>query len=61
MQKRALGRTGRELSVIGFGGVLVWGETPESAADLVARAADQAAADQGVLVVAVPVAAVASS
>ncbi|MEK7766317.1 MAG: aldo/keto reductase, partial [bacterium] len=37
MQRRPLGSTGVSLSVIGFGGILVTGETPAEAARLVAR------------------------
>ena len=40
MQKRPLGRTGAELSVIGFGGIVVRDTAPAEAADLVARAID---------------------
>lgn len=41
MEKRVLGRTGERLSVIGFGGIVVMDETPESAAQLVARAIER--------------------
>lgn len=41
MEKRLLGRTGEALSVVGFGGIVVMKETPESAARLVARAIDR--------------------
>ena len=38
MEKRQLGATGQELSVIGFGGIAVMNEEPEEAARLVAQA-----------------------
>ena len=38
MEKRSLGSTGRELSVIGFGGIAVMNEEPEEAARLVTQA-----------------------
>ena len=38
MIKRKLGRTGEELSIIGFGGVLVMDETPEESERLVRKA-----------------------
>lgn len=41
MQKRTLGRTGEELSVVGFGGIVVMNETPESAAKLVSQAVER--------------------
>jgi predicted aldo/keto reductase-like oxidoreductase len=41
VQKRALGKTGQYLSVIGFGGVLVMDEGPAAAARLVAGAIDR--------------------
>ncbi|NLT43868.1 MAG: aldo/keto reductase [Anaerolineae bacterium] len=41
MEKRALGRTGESLSVVGFGGIVVKDESPESAAALVKRAIDR--------------------
>lgn len=41
MDKRALGRTGAELSMVGFGGILVMDETPTTARDLVASAIDR--------------------
>ncbi len=41
MEKRVLGRTGERLSVIGFGGIVVKDETPESAAELVATAIER--------------------
>jgi len=40
MEKRPYGKTGIELSVIGFGGILVADETPEEASRLVAQAID---------------------
>ena len=40
MEKRPYGKTGVELSVIGFGGILVMDETPEEASRLVAQAID---------------------
>ena len=41
MKKRKLGKTGEHLSVIGFGGIAVSQETPEYAAELVAKAVDR--------------------
>ncbi|NQT18211.1 MAG: aldo/keto reductase [Planctomycetes bacterium] len=41
MDKRKLGRTGEELSVIGFGGIVVTNETPAAAARLVSEAIDR--------------------
>jgi len=41
MQKRILGRTGRRLSVIGFGGVVVCEVTPAQAAEYVDRAIER--------------------
>jgi predicted aldo/keto reductase-like oxidoreductase len=38
--KRVLGKTGEKLSIIGFGGIVVRDETPESSANLVAWAVD---------------------
>ncbi len=38
MEKRVLGSTGERLSVVGFGGIVVRNETPESAKELVAEA-----------------------
>jgi len=40
VEKRVLGRTGCELSVVGFGGILVMNETPAESARLVARGID---------------------
>jgi aryl-alcohol dehydrogenase-like predicted oxidoreductase len=41
MEKRTLGRTGEQLSVIGFGGIVVKDVEPAEAADLVARAIER--------------------
>ncbi len=41
MQRRALGRTGVRLSVVGFGGMVVMDETPEEAAKFVAEAIER--------------------
>jgi aryl-alcohol dehydrogenase-like predicted oxidoreductase len=41
MQRRQLGKTGEQLSVVGFGGIVVKDETPESAAQLVAQAVER--------------------
>jgi aryl-alcohol dehydrogenase-like predicted oxidoreductase len=41
IQKRQLGKTGEQLSVVGFGGIVVKDETPESAAQLVAQAIER--------------------
>ena len=41
MQKRVLGRTGKRLSVIGFGGIVVTDVSPADAAEYVARAIDR--------------------
>jgi len=41
MERRALGKTGETLSVVGFGGILVMDETPEQAARLVAAAVER--------------------
>lgn len=41
MEKRVLGRTGEKLSVVGFGGIVVKDETPESAAALVKQAIER--------------------
>jgi len=40
LEKRSLGRTGEKLSLIGFGGVVVWGATPQQADEWVGRAVD---------------------
>ena len=39
--RRELGETGQQLSVVGFGGIVVMNETPESAAQLVAQAIER--------------------
>ena len=39
--KRALGKTGEQLSMIGFGGIVVMDEQPNAAANLVAEAVDR--------------------
>ncbi len=41
MDKRVLGKTGEELSVIGFGGIVVKDETPSAASRLVSEAIDR--------------------
>ena len=41
MEKRILGSTGKMLSVIGFGGIIVMDETRKDAATYVARAVDR--------------------
>ena len=41
MQKRVWGRTGKRLSVIGFGGIVVTDVSPADAAEYVARAIDR--------------------
>jgi aryl-alcohol dehydrogenase-like predicted oxidoreductase len=41
MKKRTLGRTGRELSIVGFGGIIVMDETPEDAARYVKAAVER--------------------
>jgi len=41
VEKRMLGKTGKRLSVVGFGGIVVKDESPESAAKLVAEAIDR--------------------
>lgn len=38
IERRALGRTGRRLSVLGFGGIIVMNQTPEEAVSYVAEA-----------------------
>jgi aryl-alcohol dehydrogenase-like predicted oxidoreductase len=38
MEKRALGKTGEELTIVGFGGIAVRDESPENSAKLVAQA-----------------------
>jgi aryl-alcohol dehydrogenase-like predicted oxidoreductase len=39
--KRALGKTGEKLSMIGFGGIVVMDESPDAAANVVAEAVDR--------------------
>jgi aryl-alcohol dehydrogenase-like predicted oxidoreductase len=39
--RRALGKTGEELSIIGFGGIVVMNEEPGTAANIVAEAVDR--------------------
>ena len=41
MQKRALGKTGESLSIVGFGGIAVTDETPERASEYVAMAINE--------------------
>jgi predicted aldo/keto reductase-like oxidoreductase len=41
LERRALGRTGERLSIIGFGGIVVMNATPAQAADRVAHAIDR--------------------
>jgi aryl-alcohol dehydrogenase-like predicted oxidoreductase len=41
MQKRALGKTGESLSIVGFGGIAVTDETPERASEYVAMAVNE--------------------
>jgi len=41
MKQRALGKTGRSLSIVGFGGIVVRDETPESAAAIVGEAVER--------------------
>jgi aryl-alcohol dehydrogenase-like predicted oxidoreductase len=41
MEKRAFGKTGEQLSMIGFGGILVMNAEPEAAARIVAEAVDR--------------------
>ncbi|MEM2936841.1 MAG: aldo/keto reductase, partial [Candidatus Bathyarchaeia archaeon] len=41
MEKRKYGRTGEELSVVGFGGIIVMNEDPSSASRIVAQAVDR--------------------
>ena len=41
MNKRLLGRTGEQLSVIGFGGIVLMNETPDSASRIVSEAIDR--------------------
>ncbi|MGI6208698.1 MAG: aldo/keto reductase [Anaerolineae bacterium] len=41
MEKRVLGQTGERLSVVGFGGIVVRNETPQAAAEYVAKAIER--------------------
>lgn len=41
MEKRKYGKDGVELSVVGFGGIVVMDETPETASQIVAQAVDR--------------------
>jgi len=41
MERRVLGKTGHQLSVAGFGGIVVMNETPEDAARWVAKAVEE--------------------
>jgi aryl-alcohol dehydrogenase-like predicted oxidoreductase len=41
MPRRPLGKTGENLSIVGFGGIVVKDETPESASQLVAQAIER--------------------
>jgi aryl-alcohol dehydrogenase-like predicted oxidoreductase len=41
MEQRKLGKTGRRLSIVGFGGIIVMNETEESASQLVSQAIDR--------------------
>src|SRR5438874_5481850 len=41
MERRLLGRTGRELSIVGFGGIVVMNVEPPEASRLVAEAVDR--------------------
>lgn len=41
LERRPLGRTGEQLSVIGFGGIIVMNESPSDAEDFVAEAVDR--------------------
>jgi aryl-alcohol dehydrogenase-like predicted oxidoreductase len=41
MEKRAYGRTGEALSVVGFGGIVVRDTSPDEAADIVAKAIER--------------------
>jgi aryl-alcohol dehydrogenase-like predicted oxidoreductase len=41
MERRALGKTGERLSIVGFGGIVVKNETPESSAELVREAVER--------------------
>jgi aryl-alcohol dehydrogenase-like predicted oxidoreductase len=41
MERRALGKTGERLSIVGFGGIVVKDESPDSAAELVSQAIER--------------------
>jgi aryl-alcohol dehydrogenase-like predicted oxidoreductase len=41
IERRLLGKTGQRLSVVGFGGIVVMNETPESASQFVAQAIER--------------------
>ena len=41
MERRPLGKTGERLSIVGFGGIVVRDETPDSASQLVAQAIER--------------------
>ena len=41
MEKRTLGKTGEQLTIVGFGGIAVMNETPAGAAALVAKAVNE--------------------
>jgi predicted aldo/keto reductase-like oxidoreductase len=41
MKKRSLGKTGEELTIVGFGGIAVRDESPENSAKLVAQAVNE--------------------
>lgn len=41
MEKRVLGKTNEKLSIVGFGGIVVMNETPESAGRIVAQAIER--------------------
>jgi hypothetical protein len=47
MEKRVLGNTGIQLSVIGFGGIIVRDVSPSDAAGFVTRAIDRGITGQG--------------
>ena len=41
MKKRVLGKTGQEISIVGFGGIVVMNETPDFAAEVVRKAVEE--------------------
>ena len=41
MEKRTFGKTGEQLSMVGFGGILVSGVTPEEASEYVTYAVEE--------------------